>query len=46
VSTLAGYLYREESNQKKWYPFAVMINQKVPFRYRNKLAQELSERLK
>ena len=40
VSTLAGYIYAD----KEWYPFAFMINQKVPYRYRNKLAKELSER--
>ncbi len=40
VSTLAGYIQTD----KKWYPFAFMINQKVPYRYRNKLAKELSER--
>jgi len=40
VSTLAGYLHKES----QWYPFAFMINQKVPYRYRNKLAKELSDR--
>ena len=40
VSTLAGYIYMES----KWYPFAFMINQKVPYRFRNKLAKELSQR--
>ena len=40
VSTLAGYIHAD----KKWYPFAFMINQKVPYRYRNKLVKELSER--
>ncbi len=33
VSTLAGYLHKE----KHWFPFALMINQKVPYRYRNQL---------
>ncbi|MGM0541449.1 MAG: D-alanyl-D-alanine carboxypeptidase [Pseudomonadota bacterium] len=40
VSTLAGYIYK----QSEWYPFAFMINQKVPYYYRNQLAKELSER--
>ncbi len=37
VSTLAGYLYKEA----QWFPFALMINQPVPFRYRNQLASAL-----
>lgn len=41
VSTLAGYLFHEVNNEINWYPFAVMMNQKVPYRYRNKLAREL-----
>ena len=40
VSTLAGYIHAD----REWYPFAFMINQKVPYRYRNKLVKELSER--
>jgi D-alanyl-D-alanine carboxypeptidase/D-alanyl-D-alanine-endopeptidase (penicillin-binding protein 4) len=39
VSTLAGYIHAD----KVWYPFAFMINQKVPYRYRNQLIKELSE---
>lgn len=39
VSTLAGYL---EKDQELW-PFAMMINQKVPYRFRNKLAKELAK---
>jgi D-alanyl-D-alanine carboxypeptidase/D-alanyl-D-alanine-endopeptidase (penicillin-binding protein 4) len=41
VSTLAGYLFQETNHQKNWYPFVVMMNQKVPYGYRNKLAREL-----
>lgn len=40
VSTLAGYI----RNESAWYPFVFMINQKVPYRFRNRLAKELSER--
>jgi len=39
VSALAGYI----KNQDEWRPFAVIINQKTPYRFRNKLAVELSE---
>ncbi|WP_460187980.1 D-alanyl-D-alanine carboxypeptidase/D-alanyl-D-alanine-endopeptidase [Thiomicrorhabdus hydrogeniphila] len=39
VSTLAGYVQK----QQKFLPFAIMINQKVPFRFRNKLAKELAQ---
>jgi len=39
VSTLAGYVQK----QQKFLPFAIMINQKVPFRFRNKLAEELAQ---
>ena len=38
VSTLAGYV--QQDNQ--YWPFAIMINQKVPYRFRNKLAKELA----
>ncbi|HIE40224.1 MAG TPA: peptidase S13 [Thiomicrorhabdus sp.] len=41
VSTLAGYLYDENNHPKNGYPFAIMINQKVPPNYRNKLARSL-----
>ncbi len=40
VSTLAGYIHADQ----EWYPFAFMINQNVPYYYRNKLVKELSER--
>ncbi len=39
VSTLAGYI----KNEAEYYPFAIMINQKMPFRYRNKIAIQLRE---
>jgi D-alanyl-D-alanine carboxypeptidase/D-alanyl-D-alanine-endopeptidase (penicillin-binding protein 4) len=39
VSALAGYI----TKQDEWRPFAVIINQKTPYRFRNKLAVELSE---
>ena len=38
VSTLAGYI----KNEKGFLPFVMMINQKVPYRFRNKLAKELA----
>ena len=39
VSALAGYI----NKQDEWRPFAVIINQKTPYHFRNKLAVELSE---
>ena len=39
ISTLAGYIKKQD----EWRPFAVMINQKTPYRFRNKLAVELSK---
>jgi len=39
VSTLAGYIKTESD----WLPFALMLNEKVPYHYRNKLAHELSQ---
>jgi D-alanyl-D-alanine carboxypeptidase/D-alanyl-D-alanine-endopeptidase (penicillin-binding protein 4) len=39
VSALAGYIKKQD----EWRPFAVIINQKTPYRFRNKLAIELSE---
>lgn len=39
VSTLAGYI---DSNGQL-YPFALMINEKVPYRFRNKLAREIAQ---
>lgn len=38
VSTLAGYI----KNEQGFLPFAMMINQKVPYRFRNQLAKELA----
>jgi D-alanyl-D-alanine carboxypeptidase/D-alanyl-D-alanine-endopeptidase (penicillin-binding protein 4) len=39
VSALAGYVKK----QHQWRPFAMIINQKTPYRFRNKLAVELRE---
>ena len=39
VSALAGYIKKQD----EWRPFAVLINQKTPYHFRNKLAVELSE---
>lgn len=39
VSTLAGYIHTDRG----WYPFAFMINQNVPYGYRNQLAKALSQ---
>jgi D-alanyl-D-alanine carboxypeptidase/D-alanyl-D-alanine-endopeptidase (penicillin-binding protein 4) len=39
ISALAGYIKKKD----EWRPFAVIINQKTPYRFRNKLAVELSE---
>ena len=39
VSALAGYIKKRD----EWFPFAVIINQKTPYRFRNKLAVELSK---
>ena len=39
VSALAGYI----NKQHEWRPFAVIINQKTPYHFRNKLAVELRE---
>ena len=39
ISSLAGYIKKKD----EWRPFAVIINQKTPYRFRNKLAVELSE---
>ena len=38
VSTLAGYIKR----YNQYEPFAIMMNQRVPYRLRNKIARELS----
>ena len=39
VSALAGYIKKQD----EWRPFAVLINQKTPYHFRNKLAVELRE---
>jgi len=39
ISALAGYIKKKD----EWRPFAVIINEKTPYRFRNKLAVELSE---
>ncbi|MGR8930544.1 MAG: D-alanyl-D-alanine carboxypeptidase/D-alanyl-D-alanine-endopeptidase [Gammaproteobacteria bacterium] len=40
VSALAGYLVKHG----EWQPFAVVMNENVPYHLRNRLARELSER--
>ncbi|NOQ65324.1 MAG: peptidase S13 [Methyloprofundus sp.] len=40
VSTLAGYIV---NNQQQWHAFALMINQAVPYRFRNRIARELAK---
>ena len=40
VSTLAGYIKRHN----QYEPFALMMNQRVPYRLRNKIARELAQR--
>jgi D-alanyl-D-alanine carboxypeptidase/D-alanyl-D-alanine-endopeptidase (penicillin-binding protein 4) len=39
VSALAGYIIKQD----EWRPFAVIINQRTPYLFKNKLAIELSE---
>ena len=39
ISALAGYIKKKD----EWRPFAAIINQKTPYRFRNKLAVELGE---
>lgn len=39
ISALAGYIQKQD----EYRPFAVIINQKTPYRFRNKLAVELSK---
>ncbi len=41
VSALAGYI----KNDQAWSPFALLVNQKVPFHYRNQVALQLKQRL-
>jgi D-alanyl-D-alanine carboxypeptidase/D-alanyl-D-alanine-endopeptidase (penicillin-binding protein 4) len=40
VSALAGYLVK----RGEWQPFAVVMNENVPYHLRNRIARELSER--
>ncbi len=42
VSTLAGYIV--EGND--WQPFALMMNQSVPYKLRNRIAKELRQTMK
>ena len=39
ISSLAGYIQKKD----EWRPFAIVINQKTPYRFKNELAVELSE---
>jgi len=39
ISTLAGYIV----NGKNWQPFALMMNQAVPYRFRNRIVLELAK---
>ncbi len=39
VSTLAGYIV----NDKNWQPFALMMNEAVPYRFRNRIVLELAK---
>ena len=41
VSTLAGYIVRNG----EWQPFALMMNQSVPYKLRNRIAKELRNTL-
>jgi D-alanyl-D-alanine carboxypeptidase/D-alanyl-D-alanine-endopeptidase (penicillin-binding protein 4) len=41
VSTLAGYLVRNN----EWKPFALMMNQHVPHKLRNRIAKQLRNTL-
>ncbi|MBO1927210.1 D-alanyl-D-alanine carboxypeptidase [Thiomicrorhabdus sp. 6S2-11] len=41
VSTLAGYFH----HRQQWMPFVFLSNQRVPYRFRNRLAKSLSEQL-
>lgn len=40
VSSLAGYLVK----RGEWQPFAVVMNENVPYQLRNRIARELSTR--
>jgi D-alanyl-D-alanine carboxypeptidase/D-alanyl-D-alanine-endopeptidase (penicillin-binding protein 4) len=37
ISTYAGYINRQQA----WWPFALMINQQIDYRFRERLAQQL-----
>jgi len=37
ISTLAGYIV----DTNNWQPFALMMNQAVPYKFRNRIAVEL-----
>ncbi len=39
ISTLAGYIV----DKKVWQPFAIMMNQAVPYKFRNHIALELAK---
>lgn len=39
ISTLAGYVVKDQD----WQPFAIMINQAVPYKFRNQIALELAK---
>lgn len=41
VSTLAGYFY----HRQQWMPFVFLSNQRVPYRFRNRLAKSLKSQL-
>jgi len=41
ISTLAGYIV----NKRHWQPFAVMMNQAVPYKFRNRIAVELRQKM-
>ena len=41
VSTLAGYILQDQD----WLPFALMMNERAPYRYRNKVARQLQAEL-
>jgi D-alanyl-D-alanine carboxypeptidase/D-alanyl-D-alanine-endopeptidase (penicillin-binding protein 4) len=40
ISTLAGYIVKD----KQWQPFAIMMNQAVPYKFRNRIAVELAKK--
>ncbi len=40
ISTLAGYIVEED----QWQPFAIMMNQAVPYKFRNRIALALANK--